>query len=85
MNFFSNIKDRVAKSILGDMVADLGSFPIDESGGQIAMSIRRHEGKPPHLQLKITSGNNTRYTEVQRISEWADQVERAAHEVRKHI
>ena len=85
MSFVSNIKSRLAKSLLGDLVADLGSFPIDDSGGQVEMSIRRHEGKPPHLQFKISSGGNTRYTQVARMSEWADQVERVAREVRKHV
>jgi hypothetical protein len=85
MRFFSSIKSKVVSTFVGDLVADLGTLPIDEHGHEISLSIRRRPGKPAHLQIKFASDGETSYFQITRMSEWADQFERVAQEMRRQL
>jgi hypothetical protein len=65
--FFSSIKSKVVRTFIGDLVADLGTLPIDEYGREISLSIRRRPGKPAHLQVKLASNEETNYFQITRI------------------
>jgi hypothetical protein len=84
MGLFSSIKAKIVKSFTGDLITDFGPLAIDEHGRQLSLSIRRYPGKPAHLQLKYTGGENV-YFQITRTREWADQFERVAQEMRKHL
>ena len=85
MRFFSSIKSKVVSTFMGDLVADLGTLPTDEHGHEISLSIRRRLGKPAHLQVKLASDGEANYFQITRMREWADQFERVAQEMRKHL
>jgi hypothetical protein len=85
MGFFSAIKEKVATKLQGELVTDLGTLPIDEHGKEISVSIRRHSGKKPHLQVKLTETGASDYFQIPCSREWADQFEKIAREMRRQI
>ena len=85
MGFFSDIKDKLAKQLLGELVVDLGTLPLDKLGRGMSIEIRRRTGTPPHLQMKLTGTDEVSYFQIPCSREWADQFDKIAKEIRKHI
>ena len=92
MSFFSAIKDKVAKKLLGDLITDLGTIAIDEIYRKVSVSIWRRGGQPPDVRVKLvfkgawTIGKGeTHYTSIECSQEWADYLEMVAREMRKQI
>jgi hypothetical protein len=84
MGFFDDIKNKVATKLMGDLIADLGTLPIDKLGGEISLAIRRHPGQQAHLQVKLAGNEEVHYFQIPCTSEWADQFEHVAQEMRRH-
>jgi len=92
MGFLSAIKDWLAKKLLGDLVADLGTIAIDEIRRKVSVSIWRRAGQPPDVRVKLvfkgawTIGKGeTLYTSIECSQEWADYIEKVAREMRRQI
>ena len=85
MGLISAIKAKVTTTLMGELVADLGTLPIDAHGGEISLSIRRHAGRQPHLQVKVARKNEAEYFQIVCSRDWAAQFEKVAGEIRKQI
>ena len=85
MGIFSNLKDKLTTTMMGELVTDLGALPIDENGKTVSLSIRQHSGKRPHLQVKLAEPGAADYFAIPCSREWADQFENIAREMRKQI
>jgi hypothetical protein len=85
MGLFSTIKDKVTTKLQGELITDLGTLPVDEHGKEISLSIRRHSGKRPHLQLKLAETGAADYFQIPCSREWADQLEKVASEMRRQL
>jgi hypothetical protein len=83
MGLFSSIKDKVTTTLQGELVSELGTLPIDDEGREISLSIRRHSGKKPHLQVKLAATGGADYFKIPCSRAWADQFEKVAGEMRK--
>ena len=85
MGLFKAITDQVKTKLFGELVADLGTLSTDEHGRQLSLSIRRRSGKRPHLQVKWEGREETDYREIVCSREWAEQFEKVAQEMRRHL
>lgn len=85
MGIFSSLKEMVATKLQGELIIDLGALPMNKLGGEISLSIRRISGKNPHLQVKLAEPGAASYFQIPCSSEWADQFERVAREMRKQL
>jgi hypothetical protein len=84
MAWLTKMKTRVVDRMMGRLVVDLGTLTTDEHGRRMGLSIRQYEGRPAHLQVRYESGE-VEYFQITRMREWADQFERVAQEMRKHV
>ena len=85
MGFLSAIKDKVAAKLMGDLITDLGTLPIDEYGREVSLSIRRYAGKSAHLQVQVARSGQAYYFQIVCSREWADQFEKVAQEMRRQL
>jgi hypothetical protein len=83
MGLFSNIKNKIITSLMGEMITDLGTLPINKYGRNMSLSIRRQAGREPYVQVKV-GGGKAHYFQINCSKAWADQFERLANEIRKH-
>jgi hypothetical protein len=84
MGLFSDLKQKLKTNLIGEVIADFGSLPTDDHGGQLSLSLRRRPGRPPHLQLQWQSVRQTEHKQIACSAEWIQQFERVAEEMRKH-
>lgn len=84
MSFLSSIREKIATKCMGELVAELGTLPIDDHR-RITLSIRRRAGQSPHLQLKLAETGAVDFMNIPCTRDWADQLEKAAVEMRKQI
>lgn len=85
MGIFSNLKEKLATTMMGELVTDLGTLPIDENGKTMSLSIRQRSGNRPHLQVKLAEPGGASYFSIPCSREWADQFENVAREMRKQL
>ena len=76
MSLLSSLKDMVTTKLMGELLTDLGTLPIDAHGGQMSLSIRRQPNRPPHLQVKLARTDESSYFQIACSREWADQFEK---------
>ena len=73
----------------GDLIADLGTLPSERQDVEVSLAIRRHAGKPPHLEVKLVvrtmSGIETQSFQIACSPERADYLEKVAREMRRQI
>jgi len=85
MSFIEKTKAAVIKHTVGELLVDLGTMTIDEHGRDLSLAIRQFPGKQPHLAFRYCNNGGHDYFAVECSSAWADQLERAAKEIRKHL
>jgi hypothetical protein len=85
MGLFSTIKDKLTKQLLGELVVDLGTLPLDKLGSELSIEIRRRAGGPPHLQMKLTRTDEVGYFQIPCSREWAHQFDKVAKEIRRQL
>ena len=85
MSLLSDIKDRFTKRVLGELVVDLGTLPVDTLGSEISIAIRRRAGGPPYLQVKLARTDEVSYFQIPCTREWADQFDKIAKEIRRQV
>lgn len=85
MGIFSNLKDKFTTAVMGELLTDLGTLPLDENDKTLSLSIRQRSGKRPHLQVKLAATGGADYFAVPCSPEWADQFEKVAREIRKQL
>lgn len=85
MTFFAKIKKKLVDTFAGELIADLGTLPINDYGQELSLSIRRRPGEPPYLQAKLGSPGRIEALQITQLKAWADYHERAIREIRKRI
>ena len=85
MGLLSNLKAKVENTLMGELVLDLGSLRTGEDERELGFSIRRRPGKPAHLQVKLSAPGGADHFQITRMKECADEFERVAREIRKHL
>ncbi len=85
MSLIQKTQAAVTKYTVGELLVDLGTMTIDEHGRDLSLAIRQFPGKPPHLSFKYSNNGGHDWFAVECSSAWADQLERAAQEMRRHI
>lgn len=85
MGLLNTIKDKITSTLVGDLITDIGTLPVDGAGRQLSLSIRRCPGRKPHLQFKWEGCREVDYRQIECSDEWAQQFEKVAQEMKKQI
>lgn len=77
-----NALSRLSKSIMGEILVDLGELEFDDHGRKLSLSVRRFPGKAPFLSLSITGLGDSFALQTTCFVECAELFHRAAAEMR---
>jgi hypothetical protein len=85
MGFFSAIRSTVTNKLMGELLAEIGTLPVNEQGRALTITIRERTDKSPHLQLKFADTGGADYLELPCTREWTDLLEKTAAQIRKQL
>ncbi len=85
MGLFNTIKEKIGNQLLGEPIVDIGTLVTKDNGPELSLSIRQIKGKKPQLVLAWKSVGSMDYQTITCSSEWANQFERVAAEMRKSL
>ena len=85
MGFLGSVRQKIASKMMGELVKDLGTLPLDENDRELSLSIRKRPDKAPHLQVKLGSAFEASYFSIPCSPQWAQQFEKVAQEMRAQL
>lgn len=84
MGLLTNLKQKGATLLFGDLITEAGSAPLEaESDATLALSIRQRSNAAPHLQLSFNRVGNRASYEITRLKDAIPYFERAAEALRQ--
>jgi len=85
MSLISKIGNKVGETLLGSVIADFGTLPMNQHGWTVSISLRQQKSGHPNLVFKWQSGGDTTWTKLEASPETISKLEGILRETRDQV
>ena len=85
MSLLSKIGDKVGELLLGNIITDFGTLPVNQGGGTVSITLRKQKTGHLNLVFQWQTAGRSAWETLEATPEVVDKLEAILQETRKQI